>query len=43
METLELSHLKDHVMKMYEERNEDDEAENALDVKVARTSVGQDN
>ena len=42
---LELSHLKDHVMKMYEERNEDDEAENALDVKVSEggsnLSVGQ--
>lgn len=42
---LELSHLKDHVMKMYEDRNEDDEAETALDVKVSEggsnLSVGQ--
>lgn len=42
---LELSHLKSHVMKMYDERNEDDEAENALNVAVSEggsnLSVGQ--
>lgn len=43
---LELSHLKDHVLKMYEEREEDDkEMQSALDVRMseggANLSVGQ--
>lgn len=43
--SLQLSHLKDHVEKMYAERSDDDEAESALDVHVseggANLSVGQ--
>ncbi|KAG2736015.1 hypothetical protein G9P44_000105 [Scheffersomyces stipitis] len=42
---LELSHLKDHVLKMYEQRDKDQELESALDVKLseggANLSIGQ--
>lgn len=43
--SLELSHLKDHVMKMYDETHESDEIESGLDVKISEgglnLSVGQ--